>query len=348
MTGGVSFLRRTEYISSNQGSQRFESSTSKDLLRVRNDAKKRRRPNVDKEHPLNILRHVLKGFDIAYPQDVYVGEESTENVRGADVTDAEKKAWANPRHPSNSNLRLLDSYPVLPDLDAVPGVDSFIVTKFSTNPLAKADPNDQRLDVAILRPQNAYEEKYEERLAAYDADLTLPKPTAEYDYEFYLANDASAVRGIKRKFDVNDADNDSPELYNHVDAEGNRAFLYNRIRAYETYQQAGDQDNSYGDTVAVALHDPDTGARAAPGALKRLKKGAYFYPVLQRTNLRPKRKAPNSQIVDQGQVIDALQVTVRDGDATEIARRLAARARLDTTMVLPDADAAGAELAAEV
>lgn len=344
--GGVSFLRRTEYISADQGQKRFESSTSKDLLRVRNDPKRKRKPNLDKEHPLNILRHVIKGFDVAYPRDAFTGEDSHQNVRGADITEADTKAWARPKHPTKPELELLDSYPLLPDLDAIPGTNSYIVTKFSTNPLDGSDPSDRRLDVAILRPQNGDEDRLEDKMDEYRKDLSLAKPTAEFDYEFYLANDARAVKGIKRKFNVNNPNKDDQELYNYEDAEGNRAFLFNRIRAYETYQQQGDGDNAFGDTVAIALHDPDSKVGSAEGARKRLKKGAYFYPVIQRTNLRPKRKAAASQMQDE-EIIDALQVTIRDADETELGNRLVARAKLDTTIEVPTAADASQEVEAE-
>lgn len=334
LAGGVSFLRRTEYISSDQGRHKYESSTSKDLLRIRNDGKRKRRPNLDKEDPLNILRHVLKGFDIAYPQDAFAGEESEKNVRGADVVEAETRAWAKPKHPTKPDVQLLDSYPVLPDLEAVPGVGSYIITKFNTNPLNNSDRSDRRLDVAVLRPQNAYEDKQEERLAAYEDDLNMTKPTQEYDYELYVSEKPSAVRGMKRKFDVGDPDRDEPDLYDFEDAEGNKAFRFNRLREYETYQQAGDLDNAYGDTVALALHDPDLAVGDAEDRTKRLRKGAYFYPVLQRTNLRPKRRAAHSQYSQQ-EVIDGLQITIRDADEEELARRQAERAKLDPTVAVP-------------
>jgi len=332
--GGVSFLRRTEYISSNQGQNRFESSTSKDLLRLRSDPKRRRKGNVNKEHPLNILKHVVKGFDVAYPRDAYAGEDSTERVRGAEITEADAKAWTNPKHPSRPELQLLDSYPVLPDLGALPGVGSYIVTKFNTNPVPDTGKYDPRLDVAILRPQNPYAEKQEDRMAAYETDDTLPKPTTEYDYEYYLTEEAGAVRGIKRKFDMDDVENNDSSFYTFSDDQGNKSFKYDRVRAYETYQQAGDADDPYADSVALALHDPEL---TTGGAAQRLVKGAYFYPVLQRTNLRPKRKAPG-QRYEEAQVIDGLRVTVRDGDDEEQARRLAARAKLDTTITLPETD----------
>jgi len=330
LSGGVSFLRRTEYISSNQGSQRFESSTSKDLLR--RDVKRRRKQNLNKEDPLNILRHVVKGFDVAYPRDAYAGEDTPEKIRGADITDADTKAWAKPSHPTKPDVQLLDSYPVLPDLDALPSTSSFIITKFNTNPSDIRDRYDTRLDVAILRPTNPNTEKQDDLLAAYETDLSTTKPIAEYDYEFYMTDDRHAVRGIKRKLDPFDPDHDSPDLYTFTDAEGNRSFKYDRIRAYETYQQAGDADDAYADSVALALHDPKSNV----GNSKRLKKGAYFYPVMQRANLRPKRKANSQRYEEAPAIIDGLRVVARDPSAFELNRKMIARAKLDTSITAPE------------
>lgn len=342
MTAGVSFLRRTEYISSTQGPTRFESSTSKDLLRVRNDPKRKRKPNVGKDDPINILRSLVKGFDIAYPHDAYTGPDSETNIRGAEITDADLKAWSNPKHPTKPDVTLVDSYPVLPDLDALPGTGSYIITKFSTNPAANTENTyDPRLDVAILRPTNADMSKYEEKMAAYEADPTLPKPLQEYEFEFFLNAAEESVRGIKRKFDVNDPEHDDENLYDYEDGEGRKGFKYARLRPYETYQQAGDADDAYGDTVALALHDPELDVAPVDGAQKRLKKGAYYYPIQQRTHLRPKRKGPGalSQVEQEGEQIDALHVTIRDADEDETARRLAARAKLDNSVQQVEAQA---------
>lgn len=331
-------MRRTEYISSNAGGMRFESSTSKEVTRSRNDPKRARKTAVDKENPLNILRNVIRGFDLAYPQDVYTGEETEQRIRGAEVSIEDKRAWSKPRHPTKSNLELLDSYPVLPDLDAFPGIGSYIMTKFSTNPLGTTDGHDRRLDTAILLPvvEEHYQEKLEERMAAYNSDLSLPKPTPEYDYQLYVADAPETVRGIKRKFDFDDPDHDDPALYNHVDDEGNGHFKFNRIRAYETYQQAGDQDDPFGDTLAVALHDPSQSGKG-----RDLKKGAYFYPILQRTSLRPKRKPKQgvSQLEEDQVVIDALEVTVRDSNEMELSKRSDVKAKFDSSIRVEEANA---------
>ena len=76
----VSFLRRTEYAASSSP-QMFASGSSKDILR-KNDQKRATKAR-EKEDPINILKNIVKGFDIAYPQDAYTGEDSAENIRGA-------------------------------------------------------------------------------------------------------------------------------------------------------------------------------------------------------------------------------------------------------------------------
>ncbi|TKX26429.1 putative RNA polymerase II-associated protein [Elsinoe australis] len=336
---GATFLRKTEYISSDQGIKRYESSTSRDLFRVRNDPKRKNKAHLAKEDPLNILKNVIKGFDIAYPKDAYNGEDTPEKIKGAEITTADITAWSNPKHPKNGSLKLLDSYPVLPDLDALPGVGSYMLVKYSTDPSASTKGYDPRLDVTILKPTNPNTAKFEDRMATYERDMNAVMPTTEYDYEMYMLEDSNAVKGVKRKFDVNDPENDDSELYTFTDDQGNQTFKYKRIRAYETYQQQGDGDNAFGDSVALALHDPELGL-AADGK-QRLQKGAYLYPVLQRTQLRPKRKAQN-MYSDDSQTADTLLVTVRDGDEEEVARRLAARAKLDTALILPEANENGA------
>ncbi|KAH0384711.1 Paf1 complex protein, partial [Aureobasidium melanogenum] len=321
MNSGVSFLRRTEYISSNAAAvQRFESSTSKDLLRVRNDPKRRKAPPVNRDDPINIIRSLVKGFDLAYPEDAYTGPDSETNIRGAPITEADRSAWKKPKHPTKPNLTLLDAYPLLPDMDALPMTGDYQIVKFSTNPVAQSDSYDQRLDSALLRPLGADLALHEERMAAHKADPTMPKPLPEWDYDLFLAEHETSIRGIKRKFDPNDAQNDDPSLY-ETEADGESCFQFQRIREYETYQQAGDADNAYGDTVALALHD--TG--------DRLEKGAYFYPVKQRTNLRPKRKTPGPPEEGRLEHVDVLHVNVRDPNSDEAAMRSEAQAALDPT-----------------
>ena len=334
--GAVSFLRRTEYTSS-QGPQQFSSSTSKDLLRLRNDPN-RRKQSMNKDDPLNIIRTIVKGFDVAYPKDAYKGEENIENIRGTVITEAEARAWSNPRNPSKPDLELLDSYPVLPDLDALPSNLAYFVTKFITNPVASGDKSyDQRLDAAILRPKDdaqAYA-KWQQKNSEWDESSSKPQPLPEDDYEYFLPVETTSVRPIKRKLNVNDPENEDEELYTDETSNGQRAFKYARLRTYETYNQHGDPNHFYDDTVALALHDPEFDVGDVPGAKQRLSKAAYFYPVIQRTALRPKRNVgamAQSQQAADDERIDEINLTVGEFDEDTRALILQNRAAMDPSV----------------
>lgn len=277
---------------------------------MRND-NKRRKPSLNKDDPINIMRHIVKGFDIAYPRDAYKGEDSTENLRGAQVSDAELKAWSNPKHPTNPDLKLLDSYPMLPDPDAIPSVGFYMVMKYVSNPSEIRDKYDERLDTALMRPvsDERAEEEFAEKLREWqESNSSKPEPIREYDYDYYLPVDRDAVHGIKRRLDVNDEEKDDDLHYTDDNGEGVKCFKYKRIRTYETYNQHGDSKNIYNDSVALALHDGDDDAGQV-----RLQKGAYFYPIVQRTALRPKRQTQASRTQFGGEAkIDELNVTIGD------------------------------------
>ncbi len=333
--GSVSFLRRTEYTSS-QGSQQFSSSTSKDLLYLRNDPK-RRKLSINKDDPINIIRNVVKGFDIAYPRDAYRGEENTANIRGAAITDAEARAWSNPKHPSNPDLQLLDSYPILPDLDALPSTACFLLAKFITNPVASSKNYDTRLDAAILRQKNdehAYTRWNQKNEEWKQSASFRPQPIPEDDYEYFLPIEHDAVKPIKRKLNVNDPENEDEELYTDEGPDGQRVFKYARLRTYETYQQTGDPASFYDDSVALALHDPEEEVGDVPGTKQRLQKAAYFYPIMQRTALRPKRNVgqmAHSQVSDEER-IDEINLTVGDVDENTQAAILEKREAMDPSV----------------
>lgn len=328
----VSFLRRTEYAASSSP-QMFASGSSKDLLRLRNDPKRSTKAR-DKEDPINILKNIVKGFDVAYPKDAYKGEDSAENMRGAPITTEEVKAWANPKHPTNPNAQLLDSYPLLPDLEAIPQMGSYMLMKFTTNPVSVTDKYDTRLDTAIFRPaaDPAKEAIYEQKKEDWDPASDKPKPLQEYDYDYYLPADEKAVTGIKRKLDINDPDNDDPDLYADDVGDDQRAFKYPRIRTYETYNQTGDDENVYNDTVAIALHDPETDVGRVPGAKSRLGKGAYFYPISTRLAIKPKRKTAMASQTGEEEKPDELNLTIREPDEEDVGRIRFHQGNLDPTL----------------
>lgn len=310
----------------------FASGSSKDLLR-RSDTKRSTKVR-DKEDPINILKNIVKGFDIAYPSDAHKGEDTAENIRGAPISTEEVKAWANPKHPTNPNAKLLDSYPLLPDLEAIPQMGSYMVMKFTTNPVSSSDKYDTRLDTAIFRPaaDPSKEATYEQKKEEWDPESGRPKPLQEYDYDYYLPGDGNAVAGIKRKLDINDPDNDDLELYTDDLGDGQRAFKYPRVRTYETANQTGDDENVYNETVAIALHDPETDVGHVPGTTRRLGKGAYFYPISTRLTIKPKRKIGMAAMAGEEEKPDELNLTIREPDEEDTGRIRFHQGNLDSTL----------------
>ncbi len=299
------------------------------------------RPDEGKDDPASMLRAIVKGFDLAYPEDAPAAD-STDTVRGAPITPAERDAWANPRHPTKPQLTLLDSYPIIPHFDATPDTDSFVVAKFITNPVAAADYYDERLEVGLLRPTGMSPEAtrlLEAQQASFAADPTLPAPIPQYDYEFFLPSvpagesATSISRAVKRTFELPNAKNTRPGS----GRDAKRVYRYERVRAYETYQQTGDAADAFGDTVALALHDGEARSVDADGADGELQglhkpsqvmqKAAYYYPVAQRTFIRPRRvqtAATGMPVDDEDMRIDVIEFQARDAtteDAEGMDRR---------------------------
>lgn len=288
----------------------------------------------------------MKGFDLAYPSDAYTGQDDGMHIRGAEITQAEKDAWARPRHPrKGDSVRLLDSYPLLPDWDALPQGQpgempippAYATFKFITNPVGATDTYDERLDVAILRQRAVPEEEMAKSLERENAYRKDPVNNQRYipkaEYTFFLPDDSVSVRGVKRKFDVLDPEKDEDALYGGADdedddlglGEAKTGFRYNNVRVYETYQQRGNTDDVF-ECVALALHDP-----GADGST--LEKGAYFYPVLQQSNIRQKGKKFDPRLGTAAEVdeqeedrIDAIEVKVREFDEDEMEQLAAERA----------------------
>ena len=328
-TNSVSFLRRTEYIS---GKSTVNKGGANPLVGGRNARTSKVKTPANKDDPINILRGIVKGFNLAYPQDTYTGEDSEKNLRGAPISDQERQAWKDPKHPTKSGVKLLDSYPILPDLDAFPDTGNYVLLKYQTNPSDISTHYDPRLDVALIRAiqHNAQEEAaFEEKQALAKTDPTRPPPLPEFRYDILIPENTDSVSAIKRKFDVADPDNDSPDLYDHENAESQRpAFRYKRLRQYETYQQAGNPDAAWNDSVALMLNDGKDGSR--------LSKGAYLYPIVQRTSIRPVRPTKVGGLArgrgtqeEEEQIIHGMEVCVRALNENEEERINEYRAKYD-------------------
>jgi RNA polymerase II-associated factor 1 len=214
-----------------------------------------------------------------------------------------------------------------------------MVYKFAAPPVK--DTNgvyDERLDVALLRPAGESVEDYDTWVAeqaAHKEDPTKPTPQRRAHYEFFLPPDKTKVRGIKRNFTTNDPDNEDEIPFDHgVDEEGRprKFFKYENIRTYETAAQTGDASNTYGDILVLALHDPESHPDEALRSTQ-LQKAAYFYPISQRVNIRPKRLGKTAMVGGDVQKVDIIETAARDPTAHEAEKRETLRQQYDTVEI---------------
>lgn len=340
---GISFLRRTQYTADETGRARSDPTVARNF--VNPNLKKRRQTDASKDEPINVLRSVIKSFDIANPADAYKGPDTEHKVRGFAPTSVETDAWKKPVHPSNPKLKLVDAYPILPDLDALTDSNGYIVAKFAGNPANATDSYDERMDVGLLHPIELTAAKmveFQSRVAAHEADpINYPDaglPT--YDYEFFLPDDVQTAKNMKKKLDVNNPERDDPKLYTHKGISGHKdSFRLNLVRVYETGLHSNNSAHPYQE-VALALLDPELEDQITVGdvsgrAVSR-QKGAYYHPIISKVQLKPRRSKHLAQMglqagagnLDDIERIDAVDAIVRELDEVELGLRAAYKATL--------------------
>ena len=240
---GISFLRRTEYISAVGGNKRKKAKGDR-------AAPKQRAEDVSQDDPVDILRTIEHSFDVANPESVATGPDTGKRFRGHPVTKAEREAWDNPQHPTKKGVRPLDYYPLLPDLDAFPDSGGYIVVTFKSQPLGR---DVELMEVALLKPKEPQDAKvmedYQEAVTAHRKDETQPSPgVPPFDYDLYVPQDVAFVEAIKKKFGLEWAG----------DSDGQK-YRYTRARTYEpTGGKSG--KTKYGDVVVDAVRPDARGA----------------------------------------------------------------------------------------
>lgn len=282
----VSFLRRTEYISS-LSTKRFEGSSPRALLA------KARKPIVRQaeaaaDAPQTIKRKIERSFEIA--------EQELKDPKRA-------------KHPNKKHLKAVEVTPLLPDLDAFPDSGAYVTIKFLTNPMAGTDSKfDARLLSSLFRPIDKTREEeaaYEAAVAAHELDpIGNAKPQNLMNYDFYLGDSSAVGKNFRRKFDVDDPEHDEDALYTD---QASGCFQFNRVRAYETAQEIElDHATKYQDEVLLAFNDDENYPR---------QKALYYYPVMQKSTIRPQRTkniARTAGIYEEEQIVDQLDITVDD------------------------------------
>lgn len=320
---GYSFLRRTEYISTDAKARAEANAHAAKTSGKPPTASKARKPiDASKEDPVSILRSTVKGFDLANPEDAYTGPDTTTNIRGAIPAPAETDAWKRPKHPSKPDVKLLDAYPLKPDLDAIPDSGAYMITKFAGNPTPVTEARDIRMDVGILYPREL------------DPDC--------YNYEFFLPDSEVSTKNVMRKLDVTDDACDDAALYTDKAPDGSGVFKFDFLRTYESGRGFTRGDQQYRE-VALALHDPEFDQKSAStehtargNGIDPLDKGAYYYPVTSKVQLKPRRNKNLVQLGlasqatgEEAQKFDGIRLTVREPDEGERAKRATHREHVE-------------------
>lgn len=187
------------------------------------------------------------------------------------------------KHPSKRNVKLVDAYPLVPDLDAFPDSGAYVTFKFTNNPVPPSRTYDKRLLNGVLKPLNRSEEEeqaYQLALQAHERDPEhMPKPQNLMDYDYFLPDSVHTSDRFNQKFDVMNLEHDDESLYTHKN-NGKGHFPMARVRTYETSQELElDNQTKYDEEVVLAFNDDEMLDQ----------KAAFYYPIMQRSVIKPQR-----------------------------------------------------------
>lgn len=219
--------------------------------------------DIDKESPDAIRKLVDDGFKVAV--------NSLKNLSYV-------------KHPTKSNLRLVEAFPVLPDQNSISDAGGLVEVKFLTNPVPPSTTYDTRLECGILKPIMLPEEEQEIQRALNEAHERDPErnpaPDNTLQYEYFTVDTPEQAAAFKRKFDTLDPDRDDDKLYSYTRPDGDQCFRFKKMRVYESGPSTGSLDRGYEDQVVISLQDGTDGLRI---------KGAYYYPIIQKVQIKPQR-----------------------------------------------------------
>ncbi|CAK7274724.1 hypothetical protein SEPCBS119000_006319 [Sporothrix epigloea] len=289
----VSFLRRTEYISSvaSKGGPAARRPFRTDINKTRRP-EKRSSPEPDAGTPAYVKRKIEQSFTAAQA--------------------AARDRYSRVRHPTKKNLRLAAAYPLIPDLGAFPDSGAYVTMKFSNNPVvAGSGIYDSRLLSGIFKPVEMSEEErlaFEVATKAYERDPRRNvRPQNRMRYEFYLPDKTSSADAFRRTFNETKR---SEKTEDGDEAEKER-FSFNRVRVYESIEEKEfTHATKYAEEILLAFTE-DAG-RAAPDMVQGTadsSRAALYYPVMQRTVVRSQRQ---KQIARLGHEMDD-----ENGDGSE-------------------------------
>ncbi|KAI0396958.1 Paf1-domain-containing protein [Xylariaceae sp. FL0594] len=290
----VSFLRRTEYISSAPSKSKPADTGP---LRALNPTPLRRpvkrpSPEPDRDSPAYVKRKIDQSFTIA----------------AANLKDKSRV-----RHPTKRHLKLIDSYPLIPDLDSFPDYGGYFTIKFTNNPVPASGVYDKRLLTAVYNPSAASEEEeaaYRLAKQAHERDpANNPKAINPQRYNYFLSDTAETSEKFQERFNVLNPDKDDDALYTSQNSDGNGCFQFRFVRTYETKEDVElDNATKYDEEVLITFNQDETDDQ----------KAAYFLPVIHRVIMKPQRSRTIHRNVgleeDQQEIPDRLAITVNDFD----------------------------------
>ncbi|KAI0969270.1 RNA polymerase II-associated [Xylaria arbuscula] len=289
----VSFLRRTEYISSVTTKSKHEAGPLRALnpTALRRSVK-RSSPEPDKDSPAYVKRKIDQSFAI---------------------TTANLKDKSRVRHPTKRNLKLVDSYPMVPELEAFPDYGGYFTIKFTNNPVPVSGVYDKRLLNAVIKPSALPEEvetTFKLAKQAHERDPeNNPRPVNPQTYNYFLSDTLETSEKFSQRFDTLNPDYDDDDLYTSKNSDGNGCFQFRFVRTYETKDEVElDNATKYDEELLVAFNNDEMVDQ----------KAVYYSPVIHRAVLRPQRSKTihrNAGLAeDIEEIPDRLAVTVADYD----------------------------------
>jgi Paf1 len=338
----VSFLRKTQYMTSqnaraNDAFIRPNTRTTKPIRRSSVTE-----PQVARDDPVNIKRHIQRGFDIANPNTASPQSLST-------IPSAELSAWRTPTHPDNPRLKPVSYYPILPDLESSTDLDGYISIKFDKPPIP-ALPNhggrDSRIDVALLHGEAdaTQEAAWSKKKRAYDENPDVyenpgPQP---YQWDFCVPRrpGAEVVAAVKRKLNIMNLDRDDDRGYEglYVPGEPNPqadvGIDYVKERTFGAVST--ETPNVQFETLrfmAVSLFDSESAGQYSRlgGESDAIDRAAYYYPIIQKMRIRADREKirKSRNTGEAGEKWNYIKLRVRDPNIEEKFVRGQFRADID-------------------
>ena len=327
----VSFLRKTQYMSSANVRQNSEAFMKSSRPRPRQKSISQAEAALARDDPINIRRHIQKGFDLVYPESAQPTSDPL-----ARPTPTETNAWRNPTHADNPHLKPVSTYPILPDFDASTDIYGYASIKFDKPPLPAlpGGKRDDRIDVALLNLVHiaSAEAAYQKKLAKWESNKELYEHPGAQPFEWDLSvpiAGPSAVAGIKRKLYTDDlSDRDVSQWYDGLHdpnsvGDAGHGIEYAKERSFGAVStDFPQQDLEPGIQRIVALN-----------LVEGEEKAAYFYPIVQRVRVRADRGKVGAKGINAAEGDENwnhVMLRVREPDAEELARRFWTRGQVDS------------------